>query len=117
MRPTPHPTPMGALYTPTNRQVYPKTPLSPTNKQVSRCIVRPRLSPGYKKQTGSCPLHWQRLSLLTISSFFSLPRYEPGKFFFQPAHMDFDQGQQADWLWLLCPELAGQTQGRVDGCE
>ena len=30
--------------------VCPKTPLPPTNQQVSRCILRPLLSPGYKNR-------------------------------------------------------------------
>ena len=35
---------------PTNQQVYQKTPLSPTNPQVSRCILRPALSMGCKNR-------------------------------------------------------------------
>ena len=46
--PTPHTTPIGALYAPTNQQVYLKTPVFPINQRVSRCILRPLLSPGYK---------------------------------------------------------------------
>jgi len=38
--------PLQGLYKlPTNQQVYHKTPLSPTNQQVSRYILRPLLSP------------------------------------------------------------------------
>ena len=48
MWPTPHPTPTGSHMTSTNQQVHCKTPLSPTSQQVSRCILRPLLSLGYK---------------------------------------------------------------------
>ena len=41
----------------TNQQIYPKIPLSPTNQQVRRCIIRPLLSLGYKNTLGvSSPL-------------------------------------------------------------
>ena len=42
---TPHPAPIGPYMPPTNQQVYRKTPLSPTNQQVSRCILSPLHSP------------------------------------------------------------------------
>ena len=42
MWPTPHPTPIGG-------------PLSPTHQQVSRCILRPLLSLGYKNRHNHTP--------------------------------------------------------------
>ena len=66
MCPTPHPTSIGPYTPPTNQQVYHKTPLSPTNQQVSRCIVRlPSL--GYKNR------HDQALSISSLRSSGSCP--------------------------------------------
>ena len=87
MWPTPYstPIPIGALYTPTNQQVYSKTPLFPTNQQVNRCILRPLLSLGYKskqdQKSGSALPDYQEIhptalaaSLLSInSSLFCFP--------------------------------------------
>ena len=93
MWPTSHPAPIGALQAPTNHQVYPKTPLSPTSQQVSRCIIRPLLSLGYKnrhdhapgvgspRSSGSCPA-MLAAPLISINSSFTSPCYESGKLFF-----------------------------------
>ena len=72
---------------PSNQQVNPKTLLSPTNQQVSRCISRPLLSLGYKNRhdhvltvsspwlSGSHPVAWAAFLVSINSSFF---------FFFHP---------------------------------
>ena len=105
MWPTSHPAPIGALQAPTNHQVYPKTPLSPTSQQVSRCIIRPLLSLGYKnrhdhapgvgspRSSGSCPA-MLAAPLISINSSFTSPCYESGKLFFWPACTDHDKTQR-----------------------
>ena len=55
MWPTPHPTPIGPFSPPSNQQVYLKTPLSPTNRQVSGCILKPLPSLGYKNRHDHVP--------------------------------------------------------------
>ena len=67
MWPTPHPAPLGPYTPPTNQQVYLKTPLSPVNQQVSWCILRARLSLGYKNR------HTHRLRVVSPSSSASCP--------------------------------------------
>ena len=77
----------------TNQQVYLKTPLSPTNKQVSRCIARPLFSLGYKNSHDHLPWvgsPWssgnrpaELASFISINSSFSSPCYA-GKFFSNP---------------------------------
>ena len=87
----PHPAPIG-VYALTNQQVYCKTPLSPTNQQVSSCILIPLLSPwAIKTDTtrllGSAfPDHQEvvllhAVSLTSINSSFSLPCYASGNSF------------------------------------
>ena len=89
---TPHPTPIGPYMPPANQQVYLKTPLSPTNQQFSRCILRPLFSPGYKNRhkrmlrdsliIRKCS-HCAAVSLISINSSFSSPPYA-GKLYFPP---------------------------------
>ena len=56
MRPTSYSTPIKLYKPPANQQVYCKTPLSPTNQLVSRCIRRSLLSPwATKTDITMCP--------------------------------------------------------------
>ena len=52
---TPHPTPIGALYTPNQPANALQDPSLPTKQQVSRCILRPLLSLGYQHRLNHKP--------------------------------------------------------------
>jgi len=93
------PAPHSHYMLPTNQQMYPKTPLFPINQQISRCILRPLLSPWTIKtdmtmhselalpdhqKLAHCVNSISCLNKLVFSSLCT----EPGKFFFQPVYMD-----------------------------
>ena len=110
MWPTPHPTPLGPFSPPSNQQVYLKTPLSPTSRQVSGCILKPLPSLGYKNRHDHVPgvdSPWlsgsrstELASLISINTSFFSTHYA-GKFFSSDPHEQTTTFLWPYWVSLL----------------